>query len=113
MQGPPGAALFIFNRKLQTRSRLRAKKGRRPLNNGDSILYHGAILTETVMKNIKFDHNKDKGRPGSVWWDLVMGLTKTVSIRMVEEKFFVQSKNDEETIFDLVLRTGLAPDFQA
>lgn len=65
------------------------------------------------MKNIKFDHNKDKGRPGSVWWDMIMALTKTVSVQMVEEKFSVQRKDDEETIFDLVLRTGLAPDFPA
>lgn len=65
------------------------------------------------MKNIKFDHNKDKGRPGSTWWDMIMGLTNTVSVRMVEEKFSVQRKDDQETIFDLVLRTGLAPDFQA
>ncbi|MDF3036447.1 MAG: hypothetical protein K0S28_1721 [Paucimonas sp.] len=38
-------------------------------------------------------------------------LTNTVTPDMVEQKFFVTRQSDTETIFDIVMRTGLAADF--
>ncbi len=60
----------------------------------------------------KFNAGLEKSDKNSVWWGLVNGLTDTVSLSMIEEKFSVTRKDDEESIFDLVLRTGLASTFQ-